>query len=365
MEKQLLQQLFQQNKQPVLGFDAEYRVFWMNEAACRQFPDILEEMDIRKAFPGFSFAGLGGPSGLDAPVTLQAEDGQSRITLLGFCEEEPFYAAIWSDHRMYALRQDDTTSAEGVELMDAWMRRDVFHIFNHLEKLGQLMEQNGITAGTDSLERIEKSCQQLLRLGINLRGYYGSSREQDSMAEPVYMGEFLNELFRQADFRLEASGIRLMRQDQSGLSVCRIEKRRFAAAILNLIDLSAAYLPADGEMWFIMSHTDRQFCITFSDPSMPAGLLSGGLNCMETGQQDGRSSMILPKVSFGFLDRVVRECGGRCLLREENPGIRVGIRLPLCTEKPLLTVRDESAYTARFRGLNRTSLVSILLSDLE
>ena len=361
----MLQQLFQENVQPVLAYGTDYRIFWMNQAACRKFPKVLEEMDIRQAFPDFDLSCLQNLPEQFPPVMLSGSSGSGRLTILCLGEEKPFYTAVWSDTVAYSLRQDDAASAEGVELMDSMMRRGVFHIFNHLEYLSQLMEKNGITAGTDSLERIEKSCQQLLRLGINLRGYYGNFQQQTGIVEPVYMEGFLLELFRQVDFKMEASGIFLLREQKSECSACMIEKNRFAAAILNLIDLSAAYLPEGGEMKFSLGKTSGCFSIAFTDTTMPAGVLSGGLDCMETGKEEGRSSMTMPKVSLGFLDRVIRECGGRCLIQEKNPGILIEMRIPLCEEEPPLLVRDISAYTARFRGLNRSSLVSVLLSDLE
>lgn len=366
MEKiELLRELYADVPQPVLLFRDDFQIFWLNEAAIHQFPTALEGMDIRDLFTTFTFEGLNALPSEISSVTLHARDGKEQVAVMKFEDQGGLlYAAIWSEMAVYHLEPEDRQSAEGVELMDAWIRQGVFRIFNHLDRLNLALEKAGSTAGWDSVERIERNCQQLLRLGMNLDGYYGGTAQAGALAETVMMADYLEELFREVDFRLGALGITLERTIRCGGAACRIDKRRFTAALLNLIDLSAAYAPEGGSMEITCTRSETDFCLTFCDAHTPAGVLKGGLSCVIPSVEQGRSELCLPKISLGFLDRVVRECGGRCLLDGGKAGMKAVIRLPLSDEPVPIQVQDEAAYTVRYRGQNRTSLVSILLSDL-
>jgi hypothetical protein len=361
---ELLRQLYENESEPAFGFSADYRIVWENHAAEQRFPSILEGMDIREQFPEFALDGLEYLQQQLSSVTLHARSGIGRMTILRFGKPS-VYAALWSETEVCHLDPEDQASAEGVQLLEAGIRQGVFRIFNHLDVISMQMEKAGMTVGVDSAERIEKNCQQLLRLGSNLRGYYGSSRQEAGLMEPVWMEEYLGELFREIDFQLDALDIELVWKGSCKGAVCEISRNRFTSAILNLIDLSAAYAPEGGKMEFSMSKTEKEFCLTFTDSHTPAALLKGGLPCTVPGEGQGRSVMSLPKVSLGVVDRIVREHGGRCILDGGRQGMKAVIRLPLCDAEIPMVLKDEPAYTVRYRGQNRTSLVSILLSDLE
>ena len=70
------------------------------------------------------------------------------------------------------------------------------------------------------------------------------------------------------------------------------------------------------------------------------------------------------RLAAAFLERVVRESGGQCMMADGKPGIRVTLRLPLTFSEQPPAVFDQPAYTVRYRRQARSSLVSIILSDL-
>ena len=362
---ELLQELYGGEPQPVFTCGADFRIVWMNDAAIERFPAVLEGMDLREQFPGISFAGLEDLPEQVPSAVLRSPLGAERLTVQRFLNGgDTLYAAVWSDTAAYALEPGDPRSAEGVRLLDAWIRQGTFRIFNNLDQLAGTLERTVSAAAGDSMERIERSCQQLLRLSCNLGEYYGAP-EDGGIPEDVEMGGFLDELLREVDFRLDALDIRLERELRCEGAVCRIDRRRFAAALLNLIDLSAAYAPENGRMKVEAARSEKELCITFRDRHTPAGKLKGGLGCTVSTLREGRSELCLPKVSLGLVDRVARESGGRCLLEGAGAGIKAVITLPLTGQEAPAQVRDEPSYTVRYRGQNRTSLVSILLSDLE
>ncbi len=362
---ELLRELYGSEPQPVFACGADFRIIWMNEAAIGRFPAILEEMDLREQFSEFSFAGIEELPDAALPASLHSGKGGERLTLDRFRSGgKMVYAAIWSNTGTYALEPDALRAAEGIRLLDAWIRQGTFRIFNNLDQLSEVLEKAGGTRGWDSVERIERNCQQLLRLSSNLGEYYSAGNDT-GMWEEVAMDAFLDELCREVDFRLDVLGITLERELRCAGAVCRISRRRFAAALLNLIDLSAAYAPENGRMRLDVSRSGRELVLAFRDGHTPAGKLKDGFGCMAAFIREGRSDLCMPQVSLGILDRVAREHGGSCLVENAGPGLKAVVRLPLSEQDAPPQVQDEPAYTVRYRGQNRTSLVSLLLSDLD
>ncbi len=359
----LLQQLYQNERQPVWVLTEKYKILWMNPAAVERFPKILEEADLREQFPQISFAGAEKLNPQTPSMLLSSSSGEGQMTLLGFFEEECLYVAIWTESRLYHVSKQDTESAAGIQLMDVWTRENISHIFRHLDLINEMMERSEITEGVLSTGRIERNCQQLLRLVYILNGYYNGESSR-IMQQDVDMTEYLDEIFREADFYLETMNLSLIRTFRSAGAVCTIDKHRFAAALLGLIDLSAAYAPKGGCMNLVFSRTKEEFCVEFFDHHTPEKILQGGTQGTMEFLPDGRSELQLARLALGFLERVIEESSGRYLVELKN-GLHVMIRLPLTKNQSLPMVQEGSSYTVRHHGNNRSGLVSILFSDLE
>ena len=359
MEKlTLLAQLYAPEQRPVAVFGKNLRSLWINDAFAHRFPNLAEGADLRSAYPGLSLEHL--ESGAAPAQILQDQEGAGKLFVTAYPGDPHLFAGVWEDGERF-IPAAEGISPEGVRLMDAWLRQNVFRIFTHLDRLGEYLEKAGLPQCEEDLERIENRCQQILRLGMVLSGCYGP--DDSRLPVPVEMDDFFETLFREADFRLAPLGIVLERAGSSRGAVCMLDRRWFSCAILCLIDLSAGQMPEGGSMRFEISRTVRELCIQFSDQTTSFSRVSGTEKEVAAinGQleQDGGFSRLLG----ALLERVIRESGGRCLMGSGKSGLRVSIRLPLAADAPP-HVDDQPSYTVRYRKQARSSLSSVLLSDL-
>lgn len=359
-KENLLVELYQQEIQPVVLFGKNMRIVWMNDACIQHFPALAEGTDLREYFPDLSLESLA--LGYTAATHIfQDKQGQGRMTVIVYPGEPYLFAGIWQEGYTFYPEQKEI-GPEGVQLMDAWIRQNVFRIFNNLDQLGEYLERAGISKGEDNLERIEKYCQQLLRLGMILSDYYGP--EENGVPVPVEMDSFLEQLFREVDLRLAPLQIDLERSGNSRGAICMLDKRRFSCAILCLIDLSAGQMPDGGMMRFEISKNKQEFCLNFSDGTTSFSSIAGKRGEMLASEAHISENGGFSRLVFQLLEKIIRENGGQCLVTDGKPGIRVSIRLPLADSVVVPTVYDQPAYTVRYQRQARSSLASILLSDL-
>lgn len=359
-KENLLRELYQQEIQPVVLFGKEMRILWMNDACVHRFPALAEETDLREFFPDLSLESVSGGSVSSAHI-LRDRQGKGRMTVIAYPGEPDLFAGIWQDGYGFSPGKE-SMGPEGVQLMDAWIRQNVFRIFNNLDQLGEYLERAGVSKGEDNLERIERYCQQLLRLGIMMSGCYGP--EENGIPVPVEMDSFLEQMFREVDFRLAPIQIVLERTGNSRGAVCMLDKRRFSSALLCLIDLSAGQMPDGGRMRFEISKTRQEFCLNFSDDTTCFSAIAGEQGEMTASEARISENGGFSRLAAQLLGKTVRESGGQCLMTDGKPGLRVSIRLPLADLSSQPAVYDQPAYTVRYQRQARSSLASILLSDL-
>ena len=359
-KEQLLIQLYQEEQRPAVIFDSGLRVMGMNRACIQRFPSMIEQANLGDFFPGLALEELA--AGQPAPSRiLQDPEGRGQMTVTAYPGEPCLYAGVWQDGTSFCPGKDGI-GPEGVQLMDAWIRQNVFRIFNNLDQLGEYLERANVPQGEENLGRIERHCQQLLRLGLVLSGCYGP--EESGVPAPVDMEQLLEQLFRDVDFRLAPLGIFLERKGHCRGAVCMLDRRQFVSALLCLIDLSAGQMEKGGVMQVELAKNQREFQLNFSDSatSFSAVARQNGEISAEEGtiSENGGFS----RLAAAFLERVVRESGGQCMMADGKPGIRVTLRLPLTFSEQPPAVFDQPAYTVRYRRQARSSLVSIILSDL-
>ena len=356
-----LYKLYENSQNPCICFSEDFKVLWLNGKAKTAFPDMSEGNSIEEHFPYFSFSQLSSEN--FTSIKLENNyDKNDLLEILSFKDENAptLYIGIYYEAFAKAI---NSTTGEGVKLLSYYIRQRMTSIFNLSELISKKLAENEDLESSHHLRDIERNCRLLLKLSSNFNAYYTIAKESEIYKVKTNFHEFLVPIMNQAEAILAPTNLTFVFDPDYQNGVVELDKSLFAVAVLNIINTSYLYTKEQGALVCKTEFSNDEMLFTFEDNVTDCkAILSSDYSATTVLDATGEPPAI-KKMCYDILTKTVELHGGECVIVDNNPGIKILIRMKATLiDKNYLS--DESNYNKNYSVKGKLGIVDIMLSDV-
>lgn len=336
-EIQTMIDLFDTDQRICFICDSDYKMIWANrqareselaagvEGSIRLLTELLEQR-LKEVAEALDSSGM-----FLKEVQFDSRDYLLRVKRFSGDDQKPY---SW-----WGLEQRETQPARVCELqkkeqvlLSADYRESVFHIYNALPPLVQVLEKYGAYNEMLYLNIVAQGAYSIVKTNLNAAEYVGFSSGDNPMHRTkIRLREFMRQFAASAEALIRNSGRQLVLRDNCGEDLCvSADKDRLLLALLNLLVNAVQFSIRDTEITLDLRQMGKEAVITVHD--VGDGIESSRLSQVGTPFYSyNPATKMRSGVGLGLYvaKEIVRAHEGSFFITSQpNRGTTVSLRLP-------------------------------------
>lgn len=250
--------------------DGEHRVLWVSEAALYTCPITIGVGDyLNEILTGQELLFHRCENAFDKGERVTEEisffDMTFHVEAMPFSEDDATRYIIWHLLLEQEYHPPKVSSRQMLELGAAY-RESLFHIYNTVTPLMQLLDRAGYTKEMDYLNIITENCQNMLKTTINVNEFLRINNGSQLYQPEVFsMKKELRDLVDQVNFLLKSVDKYVEFKVDEGNFWVRLDWYKLMLVLLNLIANAVEHTVPGGEIELLLTETDRHVILTMRD----------------------------------------------------------------------------------------------------
>ncbi|MEG2596965.1 MAG: hypothetical protein RR977_00945 [Oscillospiraceae bacterium] len=362
----LLYKLYRDHKRPCFCFDRTLNVIWTNTACMNAFPDLANERSVVDYFPQFPIECIvhqeNGPSSVNLANRM---DGNDVLEIISFLDqkEEILWVGIYCKISEVKISNKEPDSSS-VSFLSYYIRQKMNSIFNLSEMVTERLAEKEDFESAHYMRDIERNCRFLLKMSYNFSAYYHTLTKPKIYPTKVNFREYFSALMDQTEAILEGTDLTFTYIPDYQNGIVEVEKELFAISILNMINISYLYGHEKGHLTCKTEFLSGELLLIMQDDvtnyqTITNPQFSDVMQLDDTGEPS-----TMKKSCYDILQKTIELHDGQCLISDNDPGIKILIRLPAQLLNDDDCVFDEPNYTSKRKTGSKLGVVDIMLSDV-